>query len=275
MGAVLVLGQDSVEAVDLGWLELVASLSLVAVALAMSLWRRLDIERPVIEACARALVQLLAVGLLFTLIFDSGGSQALAWAWVLMMVLVTVFVVSRRAPTIPGLWRSALIATAVSTAVSLGLVFGLGVFDHEPVTTVVIAGITLGNVLPSAVLAAKQVEAAFTDGGGEVEALLALGFDQRGATRFIGPKAARTALTVQIERTKVVGLIALPGATTGLLLAGVDPMDAILVQAVVMYLILGATVMVVTSIVWSASASAFTPDLRLAPWTLERPTPDQ
>ena len=38
----------------------------------------------------------------------------------------------------------------------------------------------------------------------------------------------------------VVGLISLPGAMTGLLLAGVDPFTAIRYQVVVMYMILGA-----------------------------------
>jgi hypothetical protein len=39
---------------------------------------------------------------------------------------------------------------------------------------------------------------------------------------------------------KVVGLISLPGAMTGLILAGVDPMTAIRYQIIVMYLLLAA-----------------------------------
>ena len=56
------------------------------------------------------------------------------------------------------------------------------------------------------------------------------------------------ALVPQIERTNIVGLIALPGAMTGLLLAGVAPLDAVLIQLVVMYLVLGAvsTAVVIT-----------------------------
>jgi putative ABC transport system permease protein len=51
----------------------------------------------------------------------------------------------------------------------------------------------------------------------------------------------RTALLPTIDSTKVVGLISLPGAMTGLILAGVDPLTAIRYQIVVMYMILGAT----------------------------------
>ena len=58
--------------------------------------------------------------------------------------------------------------------------------------------------------------------------------------RFLAPQISLTALSTQIERTKVVGLIALPGVMTGLLLAGAKPLDAVLVQLIVMYMILGS-----------------------------------
>lgn len=257
----------SADAIDIGWFEMVAASSLIAVALGISVWRGLGLERSLLEASLRAAVQLLAVGFLFTFIFDAGGALVLAWAWVAVMVAIAAIVVHRRAPSIPGLWRGVVVSVGASTAIALGLVFGFGVFDHDPVPVVVIAGITVGNVLPAAVLAAQQVVRLFADERGQVEALLALGFDARGATRFLGARAARTALVGQIERTKVVGLIALPGAMTGLLLAGTDPVDAVLVQVIVMYLILGSAAVAVTTVVWMGAQRAFTPDVRLADWT--------
>ncbi len=268
LASLSLLAADQVAgSVEVGWVEALASLSLIAVALGLSLLRRLQLELSLLEASARAAVQLLAVGFLFTVIFESSGADLLAWLWVALMVVIAVIVVVRRAPTIPGLWPALGSSVGGSTAVALGLVFGLGIFEHEPVTVVVIAGITIGNVLPAAVLAAQQLVRHFAEQGGQVEALLALGLDGRAATRFIGPRAARTALVGQIERTKVVGLIALPGAMTGLLLAGVDPVDAVLVQVIVMYLILGAAAVAVTTVVWAGSRAAFTDDLRLADWT--------
>jgi UDP-glucose/iron transport system permease protein len=41
--------------------------------------------------------------------------------------------------------------------------------------------------------------------------------------------------------TKATGLVFLPGAMTGLILAGAAPLQAVLVQAVVMFLVLAAT----------------------------------
>lgn len=65
----------------------------------------------------------------------------------------------------------------------------------------------------------------------------------------------------------MVGLIALPGAMTGLLLAGVDAFDAVLVQLVIMYVVLGSVATSVVVVTLAASRRVFTPDLRLAEWT--------
>ena len=156
---------------------------------------------------------------------------------------------------------------AGTTATCLVVIFVFGVLDYEPITLVVMAGITIGNTMPSVVLGAQQVVAAVTDRRGEVEAMLALGFDARGIVRFVGAPIARLALVPQIERTNVVGLIALPGAMTGLLLAGVDPIDAVLLQLVVMYLVLGAVSVSVVAMVMIGLHRSLTPDLRLVDFT--------
>ena len=80
-------------------------------------------------------------------------------------------------------------------------------------------------------------------------------------------QSARTALIPQIERTKVVGLIALPGAMTGLLLAGVEPVDAVVVQLIVMYLILGGVALSVAIVTTATVTSALSSGLRLPDWS--------
>lgn len=248
-------------------IRVAGSLSLIALAVGLSLWRHLGIERSLLWAAFRAAVQLLAVGVLFRLIFDSARAPLWAWMWVVFMVVIAGFVVQGRSKGVPDMLAVGLVAVTLSVSISLALVFGLGVFELEPVTVVVIAGITIGNTLPSTALGAKQMSDYLKDNGAEVEALLALGMDQHQVSRFVVPRVARTALIPQIERTKVVGLVALPGAMTGLLLAGVAPFDAVLVQLVIMYLILGAVALSVLIVVIALTARSLTDDLRVADWT--------
>jgi putative ABC transport system permease protein len=243
-----------------------ASLTLIAVAVAISLWMRLGVEGSIVWAAARAAVQLLAVGAVFRLIFESAQAPWYAAAWVTGMVVVATGVADRRAEGISGVWKSAGPAIAASTGVVLAVIFGFGIIETSPVNVVVIAGITIGNTMPATVLAVNRAQAYFVDHPGRIESLLASGFDGTQVARFIAPLTARTALIPQIERTKVVGLIALPGAMTGLLLAGVAPVDAVVVQLVVMYLVLGSVAIAVAVITTATLVSAFSSGLRLPEW---------
>ena len=74
----------------------------------------------------------------------------------------------------------------------------------------------------------------------EIEGRLALGLSAADAYRPDLRESLRTALVPQIESTKAVGIVFLPGAMVGLILAGVDPADAVRVQISVMYLVLGS-----------------------------------
>lgn len=249
---------------DVSLLEAAASLVLVGVAIGLSVLLGFGIERSIAWAAARAIVQLLAVGFLFVAIFESTSAQLLAWVWVGAMVTIAAWVVQRRAQGVPNVLTTALAAVAAATLLVLAVIFGLGVLELEPISLVVIAGISIGNTVPSAVLAADRTTSFFRDNRGQVETLLALGFSRRMTTRFVGAMTARTALIPQIERTKVVGLIALPGAMTGLLLAGVDPIDAVLIQIAVMFLVLGSVATTVTIVTWSVAANSLTSQLVVA-----------
>ncbi len=249
------------------WPIALASASLVAISLALSGWLRLRIERQLIVASVRAALQLLAVGALFGLIFGSSEALLWAWLWVAAMVVVATVVVVRRAEHhIAGLWLATGLAVAGSASISIGITVGFGVVEHEPVPLVVIAGITIGNAVPSAALGVNQSISLCRDHLGELEAVLSLGFDRRQVITFLAPRAARSSLLPQVERTKVVGLIALPGAMTGLLLAGVDPFDAVVVQLLVMYLVLGTAAVCVVATVATVTRAAVTDDLLVAEW---------
>ncbi len=255
---------------NIGWIEAVASLGLVVVAVAISFWKRLDVEKSIAWASLRAAVQLLAVGALFGLIFGSARAMLWAWLWVAGMTILSSEVVARRARSVPGIRGYALIALLGAVGVTLAVLFGFGVFELEPVTLVVMAGITLGNTLPAAVLAADVATEELIDRPGQIETLLALGFDKAGTSRFVTRSAVRKALIPQIERTKVIGLIALPGTMTGMLLAGAEPIPAVLVQLVVTYLVLGSVAVAAAVIVTVIASRAFTEDLRLQSWVTAR-----
>ncbi|MDE0802603.1 MAG: iron export ABC transporter permease subunit FetB [Acidimicrobiales bacterium] len=251
---------------DVGWWGLAASLILIVVTLGISLWRRLGLERDVTVAVMRAAAQLLAVGYALGLIIvpdEPEKNVGFAWAWLVFMVVFASWTVSQRAPEVPGVFRLALQALVASTAVTVAVIFGLGIFPPETRTIIPIGGMMVGNAMSSTVVAGRRILAEFSEKRPEVEARLALGQSWQVASRPSLRSALRTGMTAQIETTKAVGLVFLPGAMTGLILAGVEPVDAVMVQAAIMFLILGAVAINVVVIGTGVTKRLFTDDHRL------------
>jgi len=246
---------------DIEWPELAASLVLVAVAVALSMVRSLRLERTILWAAARAAVQLLLVGFALEAVFDR--TIAWSWAWVFAMVAFAADTVRRRAPEVPGVMMLSLVAFGAAAVVTLGVLFGLSVFPLEPQTLIPLAGMMVGNAMTATVLVARRVLEELRDKRDEVEARLALGLPSAEAAQPYVRAALRTALIPQIETTKSVGLVFLPGAMTGLILAGVDPLDAVRVQIAVMYLVLGSVATTVTIVGLGVQRRLFTADHRL------------
>jgi putative ABC transport system permease protein len=250
---------------QVGWVGLATSLILVAFAAAISLWRRLGLERQLLWAAARALVQLLLVGGALTLLFEPGRSLWWSWAWVAGMVAYAGDVARRRAPEVPRFAPLAVAAFAGAAVVTLGVIFGLRVFPLQGRTLVPVAGMMIGNSMTAMVLVARRLVDELRDKRDEVEARLALGQPCGQAASPYLRIALRSAISPQIETTKATGLVFLPGAMTGLILAGVPPLQAVLVQAVVMFLILGSVAATTVVVGMGIVRLVFTRDHRLLP----------
>ena len=179
------------------------------------------------------------------------------------MCCLAAFVVRRRAPEVPVAGRLALVSFAAAAAMSLGVLFGLGIFEPTGRAIVPLAGVMVGNSMTATVVASRRIVAEARDHRDLIEAKLALGLSSAQAFAPHLREALRTALVPQIETTKTVGLIALPGSMTGLILAGVDPVDAVRVQVAIMYLVLGSVGTTTSVMALGLTRGIFTSDHRL------------
>lgn len=175
------------------------------------------------------------------------------------MLIFAVGLVRRRTTDLgegrPSYLLSAL-AVSVPVASGLAVVFCFGVLPLQPSTLVPMAGIVLGNTLPATSAGAMRFGELVREERGQIEAMLALGFRARAAIRPQITKAVKAALVPPIERMRMIGLVLLPGTMTGMLLAGVDPLKAVMTQMVVSFLILGGVTLTVTTVVFGCSLSA-------------------
>jgi putative ABC transport system permease protein len=248
---------------SIGWTGLAASLVLIAVAVVLSGWQQLHLSRSIFWASARAAAQLFVVGWALKLVLDPDAPVAWAWLWVAVMVLFAGVTIRSRAREVPGILLLGTLAMLAVVVVSLSVIFGFGIFPAEGRTIVPLAGMMIGNPMTATVVCGRRIVAGLSDNRAEVEARLALGHSWSDASRPYVRDAMRTALIPQIENTKALGLVFLPGAMTGLLLAGADASDAVSVQLAIMYLILGSVAVSVTVVGLGLTRRLFTSDHRL------------
>ena len=221
------------------WTGVAVSVLLVGACVAVVVREQLGLTRDVVVASVRAVVQLVAVGALLGVLFKHAGLPG-ALLWVTGMVVVGSFVSGRRGKGVPRSRYVAAAAIATGVATTMGLLVLAHVVQSQPSVVVPVGGMVVSAATRgTSVVLLRLAEEAET-GRRQVEARLALGLP---ATEAFAPHrrtALRTALVTDIDQVGVVGLISLPGAMTGLLLAGVDPLTAIRYQVVVMYMLLGA-----------------------------------
>jgi putative ABC transport system permease protein len=235
-----------------GWAGVAASVALVVLAAAITWRERLGVTRELLVAALRAFVQLVAVGAVLSFLFAEAGLLG-ALAWLAAMVAVASVEAARRARGLPGALRTAATGIGVGTATTLGILVVLQVVDTEPRVLVPVGGMVVSGAMQVAALVLRGLRTTATTRRPAVEARLSLGLSAGDAFAPYVHETVRTALIPAIDTTKVVGLISLPGAMTGLILAGVDPLTAIRYQIVVMYMLLAAAA--VTGLVTARVAS--------------------
>jgi putative ABC transport system permease protein len=238
--------------------QVAASLALVALAAAISFWRRADLDRDIAIATARSFVQLTAIGYAIKLIFEA-NTIWLALALLAVMVLFGALTARSRARKVPGAFWPLLIALGIAGASTLGLVVALGVFEPTARYLVPVGGMVIGNAMTASAVALNRLGDEMGDSRARIEATLALGATAEEAAQPIVRRALRSGMITLVDSTKTTGLIFFPGTMVGMLLAGANPTDAVRLQLILLYTLLGSVAIAALVATTLAYRNFFTP----------------
>ena len=248
--------------IDVSLGEVAAALALVALAAAISRWRRAELEADIAVAAIRSFVQLTAIGYAIELIFDV-DTIWLVLALLAVMVLFGAFTARSRAERVPGALWPLLIALTAAGATTLGLVVALGIFEPTPRNLVPVGGMVIGNAMTAAAVALNRLGDEVADSRARIEATLALGATAGEAAAPIVRRALRSGTIALIDSTKTTGLIFFPGTMVGMLLAGAEPTDAVRLQLILLYALLGSVSIAALVATTLAYRNFFTPAQQL------------
>jgi putative ABC transport system permease protein len=230
---------------------------LVGIAVAVSFWQRAGLEEDIAVAVVRSFIQLTAVGFVIQFIFDE-DRITLVVALISGMVLFGALTARNRARSVPNAFPPLLVALALAATTTLALVVALGVFDPEPRYLVPVGGMVVGNSMTAAAVALNRLGDEVRGSAARIEATLALGATATQAMLPVLRRSLRSALIPLIDSTKTTGIVFFPGTMVGTLLAGASPVDAVRLQLILLWTLLGAVALAAMTAMALAYRNFFT-----------------
>lgn len=182
------------------------------------------------SAGVRAAIQLSAVATILAL--------AMSRLWSSLAVLAVMFAVAswtaaRRSEATRGaVWLAAALAVGMAAVIPLLLL--TRVVPLAGVALVPVFGIVLGGTMSASGVAARRALDALSLRSGEVEAALSLGFSDRDSRMEVIERPLTDALLPNLDQARTAGLVTLPGAFVGVLLATGSAAQAGAVQVLVL-----------------------------------------
>lgn len=204
---------------------------LVAIAVAVLGWYGVQQQAPAVRAVLRAVVQLAGVAIVLR---GAISNWFLAAMVVAVMFSVAVVTATRRLRGIHGVLPAILTACGLGAATAIGLIVGIPILERNPKDLIAVSGIIIGGCMTAATLTGRNLLTAIRSRNDEVEAWLSLGATRRQALLDLCRSAVFEALVPGLDQTRTVGLVTLPGAFVGAILAGASAEQAARFQLAVL-----------------------------------------
>lgn len=225
----------------ISWLAL--SWCLIPIAIVVGIyWQWQGKISEVLIASARTIIQLIAVGYVLVMLFET-PSPWISLSVMFIMLMAASWIAIRPVKE-HRIFQPVLISLLVSVifhlAISLIFVLQLETW-YQPNVLIPLAGMYFANTMNAISLSAERYFSELEHGKTPDEARIA---------------AFHAAMIPQINSLLAVGLVALPGMMTGQILSGVSPLIAVRYQILIMTMLLGTCGLGSAILLWLVSKRA-------------------
>ena len=232
--------------IALHYTDLAIAALLLVINGGLSIALKLGIARDLAISAVRMIIQLLLVGLALNVLF---AHVSLLWTGLAALAMVLFAgreIMARQKRRMTGWWSYGLGTGCMLVAAGIVTVFGLVTAIEadpwfHPRYLLPLLGMILGNTMTGISLGLDTLTNWVVRDKAAVEARIALGANRREALLPATRAALRSALMPIINSMAATGLVSLPGMMTGQILSGVEPVEAVKYQILVMFLIAGGT----------------------------------
>jgi len=219
---------------------------LVILNATLSFVLHLGLERQLLIATVRMIVQLALIAVVLKTLFALVSPLWTGLAALAMILFAGREIMARQERRLLGLWSYGLGTGCMLLAASLVTLFALTTQIrpepwYDPRYALPLLGMILGNTMTGISLGLHTLSTGLVRDRSAVEAQLMLGATRWEAILPVARTALRSALMPIVNAMAATGLVSLPGMMTGQILAGADPVQAVKYQMLVMFLIAGGT----------------------------------
>ena len=234
------------------------SFVLAAIAIAIGRWWKMPARKDMAIGSVRSFLQLVAVGYALKFIFD------LESIWLVALVIVVMILVGSHASYslskhIKGSFMVSLFSITTGSLITLSIMLALDIIRLEARFIIPLSGMVISNSMNAVSLAINRIASDINSNRLAIETSLSLGKNRRQSSQRFRQQAIMAGMTSILNFMKTVGIVALPGAMTGMILAGADPLEAVYWQIIVVYMLLSSVTISSLMAVELTAKKFFTP----------------
>jgi putative ABC transport system permease protein len=248
------------ETIDISIYSLLLVFLLIAVPFILSRVYGLDLIKPLLISSARMTVQLVLIGVFLKYLF-LWNNTFINLLWLIVMILVAVFSAIRGSSMDLGkIFAPVFISFALAT---FAVIFYINIFvirlDHifDARYLIVLGGMLLGNSLRGNIVGIDTFYKSLTKDAKKYLYVLSLGASHAESIKPYLRESTRLALKPTIASMATMGIVALPGMMTGVILGGASPEIAIKYQIMIMIGIVVSTIISVLLAILMTSRACF------------------
>ena len=215
--------------------SLLMATGLIVMTVIVSYQQRMRLELEILHSALRAVVQLVVVGYLLNFII--GADHPLFTSGVLLVMLISAAINGgKRGPGIKHASWIAGVSIGIGAVFTLTVLLSAKVLSFAPYQMIPVGGMVMSGSMVAVGLCFRQIITSFKRRQQEIQIKLALGATPMQSCKAILREALIFSLEPTIDSAKTLGIVALPGMMTGLILAGMSPMEAIKYQIIVIFM---------------------------------------
>lgn len=229
--------------IDLNLFQIMSAYLFIIILLVIVKVKKINREKEILVASIRMTIQLIAMGYVLTYLFDNMSPIAT----IIVIIVMEFFAVNninkkckvenKRLKNI--VVYSIILGTVSSIAYFILIVIKLPTW-YDPSYVIPLAGMLIGNSMTGISLGVTTLMNGMESERDNIETLLMLGVAPKEACKDLVSKAFDSAILPTINSMIGMGIVFLPGMMTGQILAGINPITAIMYQIAIMLGIVGS-----------------------------------